>query len=517
MKFKSLILSCIFIPSIIVIGQTDESDDSQDNSAEASVVSSASVPSVASDGATESNPIVALVRAGVPFSTASSTSFATAKKMASNGISKFLEIKDGLKSGEFTLTELESAFDAGLDLSKGSVKSLVKAVASGDGSAESIERLQNASALAESLLVDSSLSQASYATPYNVGALARDSTTKELLSLLNGYGAFGDNGDELLSLVTPDETTNFVTLSSSSTSELLNYLPKFTGSVGFATENLNDSILDIDLSNITLSPSGRITIASDTTFSLDTLGVLGAVETNGDYDARPSDEFVHIFAAIGDLTISDDLTITNTNDAEDHALVLASSDNVMVEDADITYTGSNLAIAGADSTADSVWLTNSKITAGGNLAVASLGTLNISSTDIVVGNANSETSDPDNVYLYANDLISATNLSFTGSRLDDVYMEAVTLNLTNIDFPASAEVLLRSRDGTLNFNASKIEVGSVNLNNVRHLGISDQALTENNFNISKGAGHIDSLSKFENGSPMMRIRAQSTTFTSATN
>ena len=517
MKIKSLLFLIFLTPSLLLLGQSDDSDDSEDSSAEASVVSSASAPSVASDGATESNPIVALVRAGVPFASAASTDFATARKIASNGVAKFLEIKDGLKNGDFTLSELKTAFDTGLDLSKGSVKSLVQAVASGDGSAESVERLQAASALVESLLVDSSLSQSSYSTPYNVGALAKDSTTKELLSLLNGYGAFGDNGDELLSLVTPDETTNIVTLSSSSTSELLNYLPNFTGSVGFATENLNDSILDIPLSNITLSPSGRITIASDTTFSLNTLGVLGAVNTNGDHDSRPSDEFVHIFAAVGDLTVTDDLTITNTNDAEDHALVLASSDNVLVNGADVTYTGSNLAIAGADSTENSVWLTNSKITAGGNLAVASLGTLNISSTNIEVGNANADTSDPDNVYFYANDLISAKNLSFTGSRLDDVYMEAVTLNLTNIDFPASAEVLLRSRDGTLNFNASKIEVGSVNLNNVKHLGISDQALSEDNFNISKGAGHIDSFSKFENGSPMMRIRAQNTTMTSATN
>jgi len=96
-------------------------------------------------------------------------------------------------------------------------------------------------------------------------------------------------------------------------------------------------------------------------------------------------------------------------------------------------------------------------------------------------------------------------------------MEAVTLNLTNINFPASAEVLLRSRDGTLSFNPSKIEVGSVNLNNVKHLGISNKSLTEDNFNMSKGAGHIDSLNKFKNGSPMMRIRAQSTITTSATN
>ena len=50
-------------------------------------------------------------------------------------------------------------------------------------------------------------------------------------------------------------------------------------------------------------------------------------------------------------------------------------------------------------------------------------------------------SDSDNVYLYANDLIQVNGLSFSGSRLDDVYMEAITVNLNNVSFPSTADVI----------------------------------------------------------------------------
>ena len=44
------------------------------------------------------------------------------------------------------------------------------------------------------------------------------------------------------------------------------------------------------------------------------------------------------------------------------------------------------------------------------------------------------------------------DLNFTGSRLDDVYMEAITVNLNNVAFPSTADVILKSRDGTLHFD-----------------------------------------------------------------
>ena len=78
----------------------------------------------------------------------------------------------------------------------------------------------------------------------------------------------------------------------------------------------------------------------------------------------------------------------------------------------------------------------------GNLAIGSLDELHIGTTSTIdpskntlksVGTNNAFTSDPDNIYLYANNLIQVNGLSITG-RVDDVYMEAVTINLNNVIF-----------------------------------------------------------------------------------
>ena len=76
------------------------------------------------------------------------------------------------------------------------------------------------------------------------------------------------------------------------------------------------------------------------------------------------------------------------NDAEDHALVLGAADDFMLSGSDLTYTGSNLGLGAGGSDADSMYLVNTNITTGGNLALGTLGTLNISSANLNVGNAN---------------------------------------------------------------------------------------------------------------------------------
>ena len=82
----------------------------------------------------------------------------------------------------------------------------------------------------------------------------------------------------------------------------------------------------------------------------------------------------------------------------------------MLAGSNLTYTGSNLALAGG-SDADSMYLVNTTITTGGNLAAGSLGTFNISTAEFNVGNGGVD-SDPDNVYLFANDLIQVNGLKF---------------------------------------------------------------------------------------------------------
>ena len=126
------------------------------------------------------------------------------------------------------------------------------------------------------------------------------------------------------------------------------------------------------------------------------------------------------------------------------------------------------------------------------------------SSTFTVGNGGNS---PDNVYLYANDLIQANGLIISGN-VDDVYMDAITINLKNVTFPASAEVMLRSQNGTLDFNTfDNPTKKGVNLTNVFHQGIGSAALQLTDFD-DGAAGRINSNKRLENENktPMISIR-----------
>ena len=95
---------------------------------------------------------------------------------------------------------------------------------------------------------------------------------------------------------------------------------------------------------------------------------------------------------------------------------------------------------------ENLTLTNVAIDVGGNLALGTLSDMHITQTDISVGRH----SDRDNVYMYADNLLSAHNLTFSG-RTREIYMEANTIDLRDVHFPGGSEVMLRSRDGIPNF------------------------------------------------------------------
>jgi hypothetical protein len=256
-----------------------------------------------------------------------------------------------------------------------------------------------------------------------------------------------------------------------------------------------------DKDSVMQSDSGTFSLANGSSGStkIDVSSLLGKA-TQNHRDFRK----VHVIGAAKDMKIVGDVTFSNTNDAEDHALVLGAADDFMLNGSDITYTGSNLGLGAGGSDSDSMYLVNTNITTGGNLAAATLGTLNISNANFEVGNGG-HNSDPDNVYLYANELIQVNGLNFSGSRLDDVYMEAITINLKDVAFPSTADVILKSRDGTVNFpdQFSNYEVGSVNLTNVSHGGT---VLTESHFD--GVAGHLDSSIRLPNGTAAVKIRKQ---------
>jgi hypothetical protein len=180
--------------------------------------------------------------------------------------------------------------------------------------------------------------------------------------------------------------------------------------------------------------------------------------TSGTNTSGPTnDKKVFAFAAGKDLHLAGDVTFENSvngviNKTEDHALVLGSTQNTVIgsfedigepaQGSSLYFEGSNLGIGSYDD----LTVVNVDIDVGGNLAMGTLGNLNISRSTIKVG----RNSDRDNVYMYADELLQAYDLTFSG-RTREIYMEANTIDLRDVHFPGGSEVMLRSRDGIPNF------------------------------------------------------------------
>ena len=496
-----LLLSLLFLHSFsLAFGQEEDSEEGGESTAEASVTGAATAPAVSAPGSIESNPVVGALRSGISISAIKSLGIRNLRSLyAQGGFDNLISTLEAVASstGEIDLELLSalSAYDkyiktAALDVSA------MSSYTSSDRPA-----LEAAALLASTLLSDRSvtsgsdlspnISVSSFTTGYNIA----------FVNLLSKYGAIGSNGDSVVAEILTGSLSDALDLGSNTrTSNYLSYLATFTGSASFGDIDATSSVLDIPVDNISITPGANVSIGStsgDNTVDVSTL--LG----NAASDHRDSRK-VHVIGAAKDMKIFGDVTFSNSNDAEDHALVLGAADDFMLDGSDVTYTGSNLGLAAGGSDSDSMYLVNTNITTGGNLAAGTLGSLNISSANFNVGIANSATSDPDNVYLYANELIQVNGLNFTGSRLDDVYMEAITINLKDVAFPGTADVILKSKNGSVHFDTySSPIVGGVNLSNVSHGGT---VLTESHFD--GVAGHHDSSIRLPNGTAAVKIRKQ---------
>ena len=398
--------------------------------------------------------------------------------------------------------------------------------------------LTNAVNVANIILADRTISGSASITSdtaLNAAALTASGYNTELIKLLIKYGAVGDTGSTLAASALSGFSTTGTTSTSlstflteaSSTSDYLGLLSTLTGDTGIGDTDGDDdnflnsqtnTVLHVSMNKVSLVPGSNIGIGTKgSTSTVDVSSILTKA-TNHD------DRKILVVGAAKDLTIAGDTTFTNTNDVEDHALVLGTADELYFRSeyssanlADYTdpdpitleYTGSNLGL-GSES---EMRLVNVNIKTGGNLAIASLDKVYIGHTErdnlstFTVGTGGTD-SDPDNVYIYANELIQVNGLAFAG-RVDDVYMDAITIDLGNVTFPTNSDVMLRSRDGGLNFGDAARTVGDVNfIENVKHLSISENALTANDFDYSKGDGHINSTSALPNSTPHIKIRSR---------
>jgi hypothetical protein len=372
--------------------------------------------------------------------------------------------------------------------------------------------LESSVTVAELLLTDKTISNLILdSSSLNVSKLTGTGYNSELIRILAKYGALGTKGGALSDAVLGAEFTAFdksIGLSSKVQPNTSSYQQFLTtlGARALGVDRTNDNIFSVPTSNVTLDTGANIAINAGS--NIDVSQVL----TKGD-------RRIAILGAAKDLTIKGNLTIENSNTTENGAFVIGAADDLYFRSeysstsatptdysgdptvVSITNEGANLAL-GAE---DSMRLVNISISTGGNLAIGTLedlhiGTATAQSNSLSVGNGG-QNSDSDNVYLYANSLIQVNGLDITG-RVDDVYMEAVTINLRNVNFPNSSEVTLRSQNGTLGFdNFASPVVGAVNLSNVRH-GSDVLSLTS----FTGTAGKYATNKALPNGTPAVQVK-----------
>jgi hypothetical protein len=382
--------------------------------------------------------------------------------------------------------------------------------------------LRNAVDVAEVLLtprtISTSLSDVAETTVAN---LSGSGYNTELIRILAKYGALGTNGSTLADSVLGadyksfDKSINLSTKVQPKTDAYQQFLTDL-GARSFGvkrtTNKVHEAGISVKTSNITLGTGSDISFSSGATIDVSSKLPKG------------EERRIAIVGAAKDMTIKGDLTFKNTNTSENGALVLGAADQLFLRSTESTANnadygnntpgltikneGANLAL-GAEKT---MKLVNVSITTGGNLAIGTLNDLHIGTStntdptknNLSVGNGG-HNSDPDNIYLYAHNLIEINGLEITG-RVDDVYMEAATINLNHVVFPDTAEVTLRSQNGAISFssNPTNIHLG-VNFNNVFHKAVSTtEALKSTDFNGIDG--HHFTTKNLPNGTPAIQVK-----------
>ena len=315
------------------------------------------------------------------------------------------------------------------------------------------------------------------------GALGEDGNSEitnignQIIDILGGRSNLADSNylnNLSTKLIQPGDTYNSKTLNGNL--------------LGTRTAKLNETdakLLQIGLNNVNGAIGSKITIkppSGSSKASIDVSSYLTKASSS-------KDKKVFAIAAVKDLHIEGNVDFKNSNHSEDHALSIGAADDIHIKEGSNIYNeGSNLGIGSYDT----LQLVNVDIDTGGNLALASLEELHIRSTKPDEESALSSTfsvgrySDSDNLYLYSDQLINVDGLRFSGN-LREVYMEAITIDLKNINFPSNSEVMLRSKDGYPTFGSSNRMIGAVNfIENVKHGSRSINSFQDFNTNGSNG-------------------------------
>ena len=286
---------------LVLFNSFSVAQDNSESAAEASVTGSASQPALNAPDTSDSNPIVSIVRLGVPINSALKIPIGSIIKLASasGGLSEFKKAIESVGDGA-DIDAITTALDSGLaiddainavvsgltadqlgslaaynslyDLTSNSdLIASINAVILAKADSYSVDNLQialtEAVKVADVLLTDQVITQ-TLPTPISAESFTSGSGYNyELARLLVEYGAIGDKGSSLASALLGTEfaaSTGTGTLTvASSTSDYINYLATLTGSATFGEVDAASSVLDVPMSNVSLSAGSNITLGSE--------------------------------------------------------------------------------------------------------------------------------------------------------------------------------------------------------------------------------------------------------------
>ena len=289
------------------------------------------------------------------------------------------------------------------------------------------EEIKSLAKLANLIFNDRDFSNKSLSdfTSIDLEYISSANAPRRLLNYLAQYNILGFNDEKLISelptnLFDTDNEGNSVYANSDIT-EFAKYLATYTNERDLGDNDLSE--YKIPLGNIELYPAKNISLSGE----LDVSKVLPKA-TLSNNNVEPEDIRIAIIGAANDVTITDNLLIKNDNKVEDHALVIAAADDLVVtKGKSIKYQGSNLALASGDT----MWLVDVDIEAGGNIAIGTLNDLHLTSgTEINAGDP--DTANKDLVLLYANDYLNIDNVVFH-EGIREIHLDAQRVAMRNMD------------------------------------------------------------------------------------
>ena len=203
-------------------------------------------------------------------------------------------------------------------------------------------------------------------------------------------------------------------------------------------------------------------------------------------------------AALGEMNVSGKITVKNSNSNA------ATTRNVMVigaigamkiaDNSTIVNEGRILAVgAGKLRGFDGGRVKGLELESQGSIVVGSGKDLNLENAKFKVGQSKQH------LVMYAQDTMTVKNPTFSGFRPNaDIYMEAITVNLSNVDFPDGTKVKLVSRDGgTAN--------GSAGTGIYPHFGSSQPGRVNFISNVSYNSNVINSTATFDQYGSQIKI------------